>query len=158
MDDSNWWLHPDSFQRSNTGSNWSITSSDAGDSKTWRSREWNDQGWQHSQWGWNSWQSNWYAGYDDKKGWWASGEESQEPSKDQAWGAVNSLLLRGHTVDKLSDQDLQKVVQDLDRVRQQRAQPSQVEAAAASGNEAGQSAKPDEGGDGSKEPTEVQPC
>ena len=89
-------------------------------------------------WDWSGWQgyqgqSSWYDSrwsWDKAAGdWWSWEPPSLDPSTMSAEAAkVHALLQRGHTVDRLSDEQLQDVVAQIDSLkksRQQQQQPAQ---------------------------------
>ena len=84
---------------------------------------WSNSSWQQDSGNWNSWWGNW--GHQGE--WWGNGynywnryEQQEEPKPGSQASLLNSLLQRGQTVDQLSEEELHKVVKDIDALRNKR--------------------------------------
>ena len=93
-------------------------------SSSWQGWYNNDRSWYWGRWPSNDWGS-WWAHEDRGKAWQAS-----DP-------AVASLLSRGHTVDRLTDEQLLEIVQRVDEAKRERNQTTDDEKPAAKKAKAG---------------------
>ena len=92
--------------------------------KGWQDRDWTYEGgswWESDNWASRDWTNRhgwWSQAYD----WWGNrswdhGDSGQASNLTCDLPALQSLLQRGHTVDHLSEEELQKVVADIDKLR-----------------------------------------
>ena len=110
--------HADMYDDCNCAAKDMVSPAPSSGSITW------SNSWQHQSGDWNSWWDNW------GQGWWGHGYnywnhyEQQQQDKKQDGGQaslVSSLLQRGQTVDQLTEEELQKVVREIDEIRKAKA-------------------------------------
>ena len=96
---------------------------------TWNSRDWSSSGWFEGDWG---------AG-----NWWSWDQAPKPAPLSEEASRVQALLQRGHTVDRMSEEDLQLVVQEIEglkRKKQKLSEEKETRPATASPNSATASA------------------
>ena len=82
--------------------------------------------WDHSS-SWQGWYNNdrsWYWGKwprDDWGSWWAHHDQAKAKAWQHADPTVQSLLSRGHTIDRLTDDQLAEIVRQVDEVKRERS-------------------------------------